>query len=68
MRPDTDPPDERHLHLRPTTTRQDVAARRAAEEPLREPAWRKHVGTLDRETGEELRRNIETATFSRIDD
>ena len=67
MRLHTDSPDERHLHLKPMTTRLDVAARRAAAEPLREPAWKKHVGTLDREIGEELRRSIEAAAFSRID-
>ena len=31
------------------------------------PAWMKHIGGLDPETADELRRNLEEADFSRVD-
>ena len=78
MRTTIDLPDDLYRSAKTAAVRRKVSlkllVRQAVEEHLASPgvgeappAWMKHIGGLDPETAEELRRSLEEADFSHVD-
>ena len=78
MRTTIDLPDDLYRSAKAAAIHRKVSlkvlVRRAVEEHLAlpeageaQPAWMRHIGGLDPEAADELRRNLEEADFSRVD-
>lgn len=78
VRTTIDLPDDLYRSAKTAAVRRKVSlkllVRQAVEEHLASPgagdappAWMKHIGGLDPETADGLRRNLEEAEFSRVD-